>query len=233
MGEAPVESGGVGKITHGIQPATILMQTLEFIRKELPVWRDDPDRDREESEDRLNSQLCKRLSVQANFHFPMIHFHHEEYQKGRRRVDIAACPTTTMHVGLRRFTIYQPLLVIEGKRLPAPSRTRKHEYVTGYAESTGGIQRFKLGLHGHAVDVAAMIGYVQNNSAHWWFDEINEWIRTLVADGSDGSCSWTLDDCLSKFSIDSGDIATSMSRHVRFEDTASSAIDLKHFWVST
>lgn len=61
-------------------------------------------------------------------------------------------------------------MVIECKRLPTPGgKDREREYVSGFhanGSPTGGIQRFKLGLHGGQVHDAAMIGYVVNGCLH-------------------------------------------------------------------
>ena len=77
-------------------------------------------------------------------------FHHEEFQTGRRRIDLSVKTEQVIIAGTRKFTKYDPYLVIEGKRLPAPTKDREMEYVTGGQEISGGLQRFKLGLHGAA-----------------------------------------------------------------------------------
>src|ERR1700758_3304164 len=110
-----------GRISQG--PASNLAaRTLQFVDEQLAKWRDDPDRKEDDSEEVLNAQLCKFLSVAARDQFPMIHFHHEERQTGRRRVDVSALPTKKLIIGATYHSIYDPFLVFEGKRLPAPSR---------------------------------------------------------------------------------------------------------------
>ena len=52
-------------------------------------------------------------------------FHHEEYQTGRRRIDMSAKTESIILAGTRKFTKYDPYLVIEGKRLPAPTATAR------------------------------------------------------------------------------------------------------------
>src|SRR5437879_2820115 len=88
-----------GQITSGITSNTLVERTLEFVRGELPKWRDDPARPTEESEERLNAQLCKYLNVSSGRSFPMVHFHHEEKQTGIRRVDFSALPSEHQFVG--------------------------------------------------------------------------------------------------------------------------------------
>jgi hypothetical protein len=143
----PTNEPGRGRISEG--PITgLLDRTVDFVRSELAGWRDDPDRAAEEAEERLNAQLCKYLNVAASHRFPMVKFSHEEKQTGARRVDMSALPSGGGFVGETYYSIYDPFLVFEGKRLPTPTPNREREYVTGGRDKSGGIQRFKLALHG-------------------------------------------------------------------------------------
>ena len=137
-----------GQIAFGIEPGTVARKTLAFVQQQLPMWRDSPKRPPVEAEEELNSQLCKFLNVAARKNFSMAHFSHEERQTGNRRVDLAALPLQPTLIEGRLYSLFEPFLVLEGKRLPAPSRNREREYVTGADTTSGGIQRFKLGLHG-------------------------------------------------------------------------------------
>lgn len=71
-------------------------KTILFISQQLPNWRDDKNRPDELSENKLNLQLCKFLNVHARHCFPMIRFDHEEYQTGRRSVDLSASPVPSV-----------------------------------------------------------------------------------------------------------------------------------------
>ena len=73
---------GTGRITRGIDPGTLAMKTLAFVQQQLPKWRDNPNRSEVDAEEELNSQLCKHLNVAAPREFPMVHFSHEERQRG-------------------------------------------------------------------------------------------------------------------------------------------------------
>jgi hypothetical protein len=190
-----------GKITNGLAAGTLVERTIEFVLAELPNWRDTPNRPAEESEERLNAQLCKHLEVTARHSLRMVFFHHEEKQTGKRRVDFSASPTEGQFVGVTFHTIYDPFLVFEGKRLPPPKNgsSREREYVTGGEEKSGGIQRFKLGLHGAKHEVAVIIGYIQEDTPAEWYGRINGWIRELEgAIQSDGT-KWSSIDRLSDF----------------------------------
>ena len=155
------------RITSGISPDTLALKTIGFVHQQLPAWRDDPYRSSEESENKLNLQLCKFLDSQARNCFPMVRFDHEEPQTGQRRIDLSASLAENMVIEAIAYTIYDPILVLESKRIPAPSSDREKEYVTGINKS-GGIQRFKLGLHGAKLNLSAMIGYIQDKSARDW-----------------------------------------------------------------
>ena len=231
MGATTVGGPGHGKITSGIQPGALVRRTISFIHEHLPTWRDDPGREHIDSEERLNAQLCKFLNVVARHRdFSMVSFHHEERQSGRHRVDLSALPTRCMWIGPRHHSIYDPFLVIEGKRLPAPTLDREREYVTGGEKLNGGIQRFKLGLHGASVRAAALIGYVQDGTPAKWHTTINVWIRDLTA-GKERDERWSREDRLQKLTeAPEAGVSVCESVHLRV-NAASDRIQISHLWV--
>ncbi len=222
-------SSGYGKLTHGPQANALVDRTLDFVRDELPGWRDDKDRKVETDEEALNAQLCKYLNSRARqLPLPVL-FHHEEKQTQRRRVDISAGPAENGFSGQIYQSIYDPFLVFEGKRLPPPGgKAREREYVTGEELFSGGVQRFKLGMHGALINTAAMIGYIQEDDSSQWFKRINEWIIDLQNRIPIEYGVWTKNDCLKEFASDKKRrTANCMSYHTR----TSSPIKLLHFWV--
>jgi hypothetical protein len=205
---------------------------LDFVASELSSWRDDPDRPAEESEERLNAQLCKYLNVAASLRFPMVLFSHEEKQTGTRRVDFAANPSVATFVGRTYRTIYDPFLVFEGKRLPAPSKAREREYVSGGTAYSGGIQRFKRGLHGATVEQAAMVGYVQDDGFTQWLTRINSWISDEVAQPSAQDETWSVHEHLAFLPQEpQATTAQARSKHSRTGSILCSEIQLRHLWV--
>lgn len=222
----------VGRITVGLEQATLVDKTISFVRQLLPDWRDDPDRLAEQSENKLNLQLCKFLDAHARSDFPMVCFHHEEPQTGRRRVDLSATPAEATIINAEYHSIYEPFLVLEGKRLPAPSTDRRMEYVTGKEDTNGGIQRSKLGLHGAKLAVAAIIGYIQGQSSSHWHKRINEWISDLAAGRVSDVCSWKAAETLGHLEQDTAKrIAGCESMHHRSGDVRGESIRLHHLWV--
>jgi hypothetical protein len=123
-------------------------------------------------------------------------------------------------------------LVFEGKRLPAPSHGRQREYVTGGVEKTGGIQRFKLALHGAKQRTAAIVAYVQGGSLEDWQLQINNWIAELAANSSDGEEKWLIEEQLIAFvKNDALHISSASSVHERRVTAISAEINLRHLWV--
>lgn len=228
-----LETNFAGQITTGIEEDTTLTSTLEFVSQQLIFWRDDPDRAKEEGEDRLNLQLCKFLDSKARATFPMIRFDHEEYQTERRRVDLSASPVKTTFIGAKQHTIYDPFLVMECKRLPPPTHGREKEYVTGGSESrTGGIQRFKLGLHGSELNDVAIIGYLQKESTTYWYQTINKWISDLCGGIASDGCVWSDNEELEfLYEDNTNGIANYQSTHNRMGSKLSNQIKIRHLWV--
>ena len=223
---------GRGQISWG-PTDSLADRTLDFVSAELAIWRDDPERKAEDAEEHLNSQLCKYLNVAASERFPMVLFSHEEKQTGTRRVDISAVPKSGFFVGQMYHSIYDPFLVLEGKRLPAPGAAREREYVTGGTNKSGGIQRFKLALHGARQTTAAIIGYVQADTFAQWLSRINLWIASEAENNTVSGEDWSLSEQLMDFrEVPSLRIAASRSVHARIASAASPEIHLRHLWVT-
>lgn len=222
-----------GRLTHGPEVNAQVKKTLAFVQNELPQWRDRPKRRTEIAEESLNAQLCKHLNSRARKNFQMVMFHHEEKQAKGRRVDISAGLTEDGFVGATYHTIDDPFLVFEGKRLPPPGgKTREREYLTGGKDVTGGIQRFKLGLHGGQLETAVMIGYIQKDSLRQWYDRLNQWIRELVEAKPTGEEKWELDEVLERFAEENGtQTACCVSLNSRNNSGGGGKICIHHFWV--
>ena len=220
-----------GRITSGIAVDAASQKVVDFVERHLSAWRDDPNRSPVQAERELNAQLCKFLNVAANRDdFSMVHFHNEEPQGSQHAADLSANPTDSNWIEGRQYTKYDPIVVFEGKRLPTPGRARQREYVASPhgQRPAGGIQRFKLGLHGAGLARAGMIAYVQARSCAEWFTDVNQWIDDLVATGDP---LWTTADRLRDFRPNhSGRVSKSDSEHVRSSGT-SPPIVLTHLWV--
>lgn len=225
---------GIGRITSGISKETLSRKTIQFVYEQLPAWRDDPDRPDEQSENKLNLQLCKFLDSTARKDFPMVRFDHEEYQVGRRAVDLSASPSDAISIGAKEYSIYEPFLVLECKRLPAPPprKKREKEYVTGFDNTSGGIQRFKMGFYGHTHSIAVMIGYIQREHSKFWYKKIREWIRELARGEIKDECSWDDSEILNDLELDDSKcVSRCRSVHPRTEGKSENQLVLHHLWV--
>ncbi len=217
----------IGRLAPSALPDNLIGQTVEFIWECLTPWRDDPERIRVEAEEDLNAQFHNYIQAQATSRFPMVMFQPEQRQEGRRRVDISVKPTEVTEIEGYGYTKYDPFIVIEGKRLPAPSKSREREYVTGVDKISGGIQRFKEGLHGKEHDLAIILGYLQDGEAASWCSKINLWIDDLSK--SDAK-KWSNNEALIDFQ-DSSPQYRMTSTHSRIGSCRSGSIKLLHFWV--
>jgi hypothetical protein len=227
-----VQSGGLAAGLH--RPVTWLIELIDFIAEQLPLWRDRPDRRRVAGETPLTAQLCAHLNSVARKSpgWDVLQFRMEEPDaiKRSRRIDLAPAPAgETIWIKGRRYSDFDPLLPIECKRLPTPSGTGrdKREYLLVSTGSTGGVQRFKAGHHGAAHTQGAMIGYVQDGSVASWVARINAWICELVRASVAG---WTVNDRLRLDRHDSGRrLAVLISEHQREHGLQS--IALRHLWI--
>jgi hypothetical protein len=115
-------SKSIGRLSSTAVQTSLIEQTIDFVWECLIPWRNDPDRPSAEGEEELNAQFHNFLQSRANKAFPMVLFQHEQRQEGRRRVDLSAKPVKKLVIEGVTYTKYQPILVIEGKRLPAPNQ---------------------------------------------------------------------------------------------------------------
>lgn len=218
----------LGHLGPNVIQTSLIEKTIEFIWECLIPWRDDPDRQAKEGEEELNAQFHNFLQSQASDKFSMVLFQHEQRQTGQRRVDLSAKPIDRAVIKGVTYTKYDPILVIEGKRLPTPSKPREREYVTGGEKRSGGIQRFKLGLHGGRHETAIIIGYLQRGSANEWHSRINAWITELSMQEQE---DWSEEECLASSVVDVEGKSRSESVHPRDKTCITAGIRILHFWI--
>jgi len=224
--------GTLSKDVH-LQMAS-MHELLNFIADELPRWRDRADRKCLSSETELTSQLIAHLNGIARLStgWDFLQFRTEEpdeLQRGRK-IDIAASPCgAIVWVDGRRCTDFDTLLPLECKRLPTPKAKDRdeREYVFSQNSSTGGIQRFKAGHHGGNHTLAAMIAYVQDDTAVIWHGRVTSWIKELSAIGNAG---WTEKDLLlTESANEETGLTTYRSSHTRMNGVPE--IQLRHLWI--
>ena len=228
-----VQSGIFASDVH--LPCTSRYRLLDFIAQELPRWRDDPERPRDvSSETQLSEHLCDYLTgvAQHSVGFDCFQFRTEtsDEEKRGRKIDLAVKPCgCALWIDGKRHSKYEAIMPIECKRLPTPLANGRdeREYVVVGDGSTGGIQRYKFGLHGGLHNVAAMIGYIQQHDGAFWHKQISGWIEELVA--SDEPC-WSSHDHLTFSVLDSGKkLSRLVSTHYRTDGKP--PMFLHHLWV--
>ena len=223
-----------GRLTHGLEANALVNRTLDFVYNELSAWRDRPGRAPETDEETLNTSLNRHLNISArNTNFPVV-FQSEEKQTARRRVDISAAPAdfAGTFIGSTFHGADDPFLIFEAKRLPPPGgKIRKREYVTGEPDLTGGIQRFKRGLHGAKLPAAVLIGYVQSDCSKLWHRRINVLIRALARRKHQLKEEyWTAIEQLTPLSTSEKRTSQCRSEHPRL-GAKTATIQLHHMWV--
>ena len=215
-------------------PSTVKLALVDFIAKELPRWRDHPDRSAAHAETTLTEHLCGYLNsaVYRSSVWSHIQFQPETTDEmyGNRKIDLTVKPlAAVLIIQGRRHSQFDALFPIECKRLPTPKGAKRdeREYVFTKFSTTGGIQRFKLGYHGAAHTFAAMIAYVQEQSFSHWLDQVNGWIRGLAVESNS---TWNNSDVLQLLSdnLETG-ISTLESEHQREGDLE--GCELRHLWI--
>jgi hypothetical protein len=229
--DALTKSGALSSDVH--LPATSRYELLDFIRDELPRWRDRPERNDETSETSLTFELCAHLnSATRHSRWDFLQFLTEvpDKQRKERKIDMAATPCgATVCIEGRRHADFEPLLPIECKRLPTPVGPKRdeREYVINRHASTGGIQRFKAGHHGAEYTLGAMIAYVQQETPRVWDTRVREWIQGLIDSAQPG---WTAKDFL-QLQDDDGVRRVAVLRSSHKRDNGLPVIELRHLWL--
>jgi hypothetical protein len=228
-------SGSIGSLSYQPGPdETLVSVTLSFVLAKLPAWRDDPMRPADANEKQMNSSLCDFLDTRSRTEFPMVRFKHEDLETERHTVDLGVHGMETITiVNTRGYSIYQPFLVIEAKRLPAPSKDREREYVAGSDKPSGAIERFRLGLHGAGVETAVIVGYIEALTPRHWHTMVNDWIRTMASDATVQRCTWSCADELKDLVVDDEHgVSSSESSHERVASCCTASIAIRHLWVA-
>ena len=150
-----------------------------------------------------------------------------EGEKSREgHIDYSVKPIDKTVIEGVTYTKYHPILVVEGKRLPPPSNARKREYVSGGKKLSGGIQRFKLGLHGGKLSTAIILGYLQQGTLQEWHSRINGWILDLARNQPS---DWVNHEILAELQCENQKART-ISVHPRLKG-CTPEIQILHFWV--
>jgi len=171
-----------------------------FVYDCLPRWRNSNNWSNNENEKKLNSDLVKSLTGYARIAEIGVNFFSEEPQGKVHTVDIVAC-----HYDKNIENFSDAIIVFECKRLTKTiGEERIDEYVTGHEKTGGGIQRFKLEVHGKEHEIVGMIGYIQSGTCPEWLETINNYIGNLCGKPDENGLHWNKNELLNTIEHDEG-----------------------------
>ena len=173
-----------------------------------------------DKENRISESLIRHfmlcITEQSNGYFPYYFGKNPTQPQSNRETDIG------VFVSIRSASPF-PIIEFEAKILSSKNSHSK-EYVCG---ETGGIERFKRGLHSSHLLECGMFGYIQNNNADHWETKINNWISELSDKNVDTTIHWTRDEILLK-SDSFSNVNKYYSRHQRL---SLNEIILHHYFI--
>ena len=173
----------LNKSKDNFRPEGIIFSILNFLSSNLPLFvvnksQINPNKIESSYNNQLSMFLNARRSMEAFL------FQNSPEQDNGRIPDIGVFLIKSIVCNN-----YESIFDIECKRLNTQLSHVK-QYVCG---NTGGIQRFKLNQHGRNLSYSAMIGYVENQSSEYWFEQINIWITDLC--NNKPVSIWSINEC--------------------------------------
>jgi hypothetical protein len=201
----------------------IIEKIINFVYEHLSIWRDRLISPYNKNENELTADLSKLLNIYArNKNLPFI-ISHQEHQGKKRTIDISVYPYNE--------EIYDEIIIVfECKRLTEDiSGKRKDEYVTGHKKTSGGIQRFKLEVHGQCREIVGMIGYMQTGTFQDWKNKINCYIVGLSRKPDENDLIWNIDEQLTTIKHDN-EKKRYHAKSIHRRKTKSN-ITIHHLWI--
>lgn len=226
----------------GPEDSCSIMMVVKFVERNLETFSKECSGSSVVNEKGLTQRLCILLNQQARLGcFPFLF--EKEYMEIPERgdspsVDIGVITQSREGVCVqsRWYSNKESFFSMEAKRLDDISTARQREYLVGRKENgkyrdCGGVERFKMGIHGKGLQYCALIGYVQKYDFNYWYRTINSWIDESIADCNSSTISWDEGDKLviiDNANQDNRAVAQFRSRNSR-ED---GFVDLFHLWVN-
>lgn len=217
--------GGTGTLL-GPSLNTQFEMVVEFLKTHLPKFAEFILNANIENENGLNSQLSRFITNAAA---QEIFFAEREIMEDETRGDSPAVDIG-IHLKVEDIGIDPPLItVFEGKRLTTKLPNKRcREYVIGHEKGgkhihCGGIERFKLAIHGGKLNYAGMIGYLQDGTPD--IGKINVWICDL--------CSQPFDPAWSeREQLTPGKIDGRVAKYSSIVNRVGSELNLTHLWLN-
>lgn len=217
----------------GPEANSAIMDVVTFVEKHLAQFSKQYTGSNIKNENGLNQELCKLLNAYARIECCFFIFDKESMEDVEKsnspRVDFGV---RVLPINSEFYNTQESFFAMEAKRLGQTKKTREKEYLIGREEDgkykhCGGVERFKMAIHGKNLQFGAMIGYVQANDFHYWQRTIDGWIDELVV-GKISSCSrWSEKDKLQLLN------QTASTAKYRSENSRQNgSIILFHLWVN-
>ncbi len=127
------------------------------------------------NEDELTQVFVEQLDIQIrklNLPFGVKNEYQDIYSRSPGYSDFYFHP-------IEEFKSTASLFSVECKRLPAPTKSREKEYLIGNKKN-GGIERYKLEIHGRGLSNCGMLAFIEDKSTDHWLKSINEWIYEIA-----------------------------------------------------
>lgn len=164
----------------------IILTILHSIKSSIPNFKSYITTNIQSSklnEDELTQILVEQIEIQirkSDFPFSVNSQYRDIYEDSAGISDFYFHP---IEEGKSTESIFS----VESKRLPAPTKDREKEYVigtinknTGKERRNGGIERYKLEIHGKGLPECGLIGFIENEDYIHWKSTINKWIIDLA-----------------------------------------------------
>jgi hypothetical protein len=218
--------GGTGNL-FGPPLNTQFEMVVEFLKEHLPQFAETVLNTDIINENGLNSRLSRFITNAAA---QEIFFAERESMEDETHGNSPA-GDIGIYLNVEDIGIDPPLITIfEGKRLTTklPNK-RRREYVIGHEEDgkyikCGGIERFKLAIHGGKLNHAGMIGYLQDGTPDSWQVKVNTWICELSGQPSDPA--WSEREKLTPQKTDGR-----VTKYSSIVNRVESELHLTHLWV--
>jgi hypothetical protein len=228
-GPEPREFLPIGRLDRDALPRLSRDAILDVIEACLDDLASRPEFRSIRNEKGITNRLCKILNCHK-----LLYFHHEAMQDERTgaspSVDIEAVATTATVFEARLYAKEETLMAVEAKRLPSPPPpSREREYLVGSDKSSGGVERFKLGIHGKNASAWTMIAYLQRHDFSSWHGRINGWLEDLARNGHPPA-QWSRDEGLEVVAT-GAKTARYRSRNTRTRGRDTELIEITHLWV--
>ena len=204
-----------------VSNTTIISQINEIIRQVVPYFKSyivsDFYKKRNLNEDDFTQVYIEQAQI-------LIRINDYPFNIGGQYRDI-----TNLSKGFSDFYFYPneqnvsttSLFSVECKRLPSPKKHREREYVIGNKHN-GGIERYKIGIHGKGLTECGLLGFVEKNDFNFWNKSINLWIYDLTKANLD----WKEDEVLSEIESNIDFCVLESIAHRKEDD-----IYLTHLWI--